>query len=66
MKDTFAAFLLLMFVSVPVVADKPVIQASYTPDKIELDGRLDEAIWASAMKAGADMLQYEPRQGVVR
>lgn len=64
MKDKFAAFLLFVFVSIPVAADKPVIQASYTPDKIELDGRLDEAIWASAMKAGADMLQYEPRQGV--
>ena len=64
MKDKFAAFLLFVFVSIPVAADKPVIQASYTPDKIELDGRLDEAVWTSAMKAGADMLQYEPRQGV--
>jgi len=64
MRVTIAFFLSFIFLSRTVTADKPVIQATYTSDKVELDGHLDEAIWASAMKSGADMLQYEPRQGV--
>ena len=63
-RDTFAVFSLLHLLSGNLAADKPVIQAEYTSDTIELDGLLDEAIWAQAMKSGADMLQYEPRQGV--
>ncbi len=64
MKITFFAFFSFIFLAGLHAADKPVIQATYTSGKLELDGQLNEAVWGSAMKAGADMLQYEPRQGV--
>ncbi|MDG1891963.1 MAG: hypothetical protein P8L18_11690, partial [Verrucomicrobiota bacterium] len=63
-RDTIAVVSFLHLLSGTLAADKPVIQARYTSDSIELDGQLDETIWAQAMKGGADMLQYEPRQGV--
>ena len=56
-------FLLLVIPS-SYGAAKPTIQANYTTDKIKLDGHFDEPAWNDAMKAGSDMLQYEPRQGV--
>ena len=64
MKSAITVFCLFVLTALPLAAEKPVTQAKYTTDEIKLDGQLDEPIWANAMKAGTDMLQYEPRQGV--
>ena len=53
-----------LFIPASNGAAKPTTQAKFTTEKIKLDGHLDESVWASAMKAGGDMQQYEPRQGV--
>jgi len=55
---------LALFIPASNGAAKPTTQAKFTTEKIKLDGHLDESVWASAMKAGGDMQQYEPRQGV--
>jgi len=64
MKSSITILLLLLVVSSAIGAGKPITQAQFTTDIIKLDGLLDEPAWANAMKAGTDMLQYEPRQGV--
>ena len=51
---------LALFIPASFAATKPTIQAKHTTEKIKLDGLLDESVWASAMKAGGDMQQYEP------
>ena len=38
------------------------LNAVKTPEKIVIDGRLDEAAWANAPKA-ADFIQNEPKEG---
>ncbi|SVC68158.1 uncharacterized protein METZ01_LOCUS321012, partial [marine metagenome] len=58
------AFLLLAYSSNICTANKPSIKASYTPDKIQLDGFLDEEVWSITDKAGGGFIQYEPRQGI--
>ena len=58
------ALALALFIPASNGAAKPTTQAKFTTEKIKLDGHLDESVWASAMKAGGDMQQYEPRQGV--
>jgi len=64
MKFFITVLALALFIPPSNGAAKPTTQAKFTTEKIKLDGHLDESVWASAMKAGGDMQQYEPRQGV--